>query len=183
MKITTADIEYWLLRRLDYRRNIVVPRVSWGAGLHECDVLCLRPSGWADEYEIKISRADLRADKKKRHCHDSMWIRCLYFVVPEPLVEYCLETAPQRTGVIACRARICRVTGELLSVGFHDVRKPRKNDDAQKWKDEKRLHLAHLGAMRIESYQRKVRQMTAEMQALRAEVGRMREVLEREGLE
>ena len=44
----------------NYRANLIVPNISWGLGLHECDLLVLTSSGYATEIEIKVSKADLK---------------------------------------------------------------------------------------------------------------------------
>lgn len=65
--VATA-VAHWF----DYRANIVLPNYSNGltrAG-YEADLVVVRPSGWADEVEIKVSLADYRAEfrsKPKRH--------------------------------------------------------------------------------------------------------------------
>lgn len=54
----------WMLlnrcRRLDYRRNTVVPNAYWGLGLTwEADLLVISKAGYLTEVEIKVSKADL----------------------------------------------------------------------------------------------------------------------------
>lgn len=61
------------VRYFGYRKNVVVPRCNFAGW--EADVLVLRPSGWMEEVEIKISVADFRreftkkADKHRRFTH------------------------------------------------------------------------------------------------------------------
>lgn len=65
MKITTLDMEIVLMEYFGVNRNIIVPNVSWGLNLHECDLLIFSKSGYATEVEIKISKQDLLKDKNK----------------------------------------------------------------------------------------------------------------------
>ena len=80
-------MEAYLSKYLDPRRNIIIPNASWGLGVHECDLLAISVAGYATEIEIKISRADLRADVKKHHDHKSQKIKFLYFAVPSELAR------------------------------------------------------------------------------------------------
>ena len=65
-KITTLVMEIALARFINPRVNLVVPNVSWGFFNHECDLISISKSGFATEYEIKVSKSDLKADKKKK---------------------------------------------------------------------------------------------------------------------
>ena len=67
--MTLFEIEEAVARYYDYRSHIIVPNVSWGWDIHECDLIVVRPSGYAIEIEIKRSRADIKADGDKRHGH------------------------------------------------------------------------------------------------------------------
>lgn len=53
----------------DWRRNVVVPNLSWGLGLGwEVDLGVLSDAGWFTEVEIKVSIADFKKDAEKwRH--------------------------------------------------------------------------------------------------------------------
>jgi len=99
--------------------------------------LVVTKSGYATEVEIKISKQDLKNDLKKKHCHKSNKIKCLYFAAPEELVEFALENIPTRAG--------------LLSVGLrvNEIKKPELNKESVKWSDKEIFNLLRLGAMRI----------------------------------
>lgn len=58
--MNTLEIETAIAMKLDIRKHIIVPNISWGAGLHECDLLVINKSGYATEIEIKISKSDLK---------------------------------------------------------------------------------------------------------------------------
>jgi len=68
-KITTIEIEERVAQYFGPRECIIVPNISWGINIHECDLLIIRKSGYGIEVEIKISKSDLIADAKKGHHH------------------------------------------------------------------------------------------------------------------
>jgi hypothetical protein len=138
------------------RVNLIVPNVSWGLNLHECDLLVVTKSGYAYEVEIKISRADLKADMRKRHGHHSKLIRRLYFSIPRTLL-HCIEFVPARAGII--------------SVGDPEVWLSKNDDDyfscniereaeilpgAPPLSESERFQVARLGTMRIWSLKKKI---------------------------
>jgi hypothetical protein len=61
--ITTAEIERLMIRER-YARNLVLPRFT-PPNWWECDIFEITKAGFFREYEIKVSRADFRADAKK----------------------------------------------------------------------------------------------------------------------
>ena len=142
MNITAIEIEYALSEKFDKRKNILVPNIQEGMGLHECDVLMLRPTGYATEFEIKITKSDLAKDKKKDHGHKSDMIKEMYYAVPYTILSYALGVLNKNYGVIAVRY----VNGEPQ---VEIKREPTLNPEARKWTDEERFNLARLGAMRI----------------------------------
>lgn len=89
-----------LSKRFNYRRNTIVPNASYGIGVHECDVLVANAIGYCTEIEIKRSRSDLLADFKKKHTHDSVKIKYLYFAIPEELYDGCWKDIPFNAGII-----------------------------------------------------------------------------------
>jgi len=144
--------------------------------IHECDLLCLSKSGYATEVELKISRSDLLADKKKKHQHKSAKIKYLYFAVPYYLKETALECIPERAGLYVFGREgmepsvrplyyTCGNAGrKYASAGVHLIKKVRKakiNKAAEKWPDQARLHTAHLGAMRIGGLKKKIYKLKA----------------------
>jgi hypothetical protein len=137
---TCKEIELALLRHFDFRQNIIVPNVSWGLGIHECDMLMVSLAGYATEFEIKVSKVDLIKDKEKRHCHNNEKIKYLYFVIPEKLdKEEIINHIPEKSGIIIIKKN-----------GIVENRRPAlKNNEARKLTDQEILHVARLGAMRI----------------------------------
>jgi len=153
-KITTLEIEARLAGHFNYRQNLIVPNISWGMNIHECDLLIVTKSGYATEVEIKISKGDLKKDAEKKHNHEDRYnrIRRLYFAIPESLTD-CIEFIPERAGIIVLsRGKnygedylYCRV-----------LREARVNNTCKKFTDEERFNVARLGTMRIWGLKRKI---------------------------
>ena len=130
-------------RELNYRQNIIVPNVYWGLDLrYEADLVCLRPSGYAIEVEIKTTASDIRADLKKRRQHDSDLFRQLWFAVPVDLAGH--PDIPGRAGILAVECPENETWHYVKT-----IRPARRNPNARRWTDEQRVKLLHLGAMRI----------------------------------
>jgi hypothetical protein len=75
----SEDIEIAVARFYGVRANLIVPNASWGAGVHECDLLICSNANYLTEIEIKVSKGDIKKDLKKRHQHRSEKIRRLYY--------------------------------------------------------------------------------------------------------
>lgn len=143
--MTSLHIELAVANHFCYRRNIIVPNISWGMGLrYEADVVVLRPSDWGIEIEIKVSSADIRADLKKKHQHDSNLFKELWFAVPTALSEHlCI---PLRAGILSISDK------QRVKV----LRKPVINKNAIKWTSEQRQKLLHLASMRTWALKKKI---------------------------
>lgn len=153
-KIKTVEMEIILSSYFDFRQNLIVPGVSWGMyidkiPLHECDLLICTCSNYLYEIEIKVSKSDLIADKKKLHGHSHPAIRRLYFAYPENLKDV-EKHVPERAGII--------IVSRNDRGGIHTklLKKPINNMKARSITDKEKLHLAHLGAMRIWNLKKKV---------------------------
>ena len=149
----TIEVEIALASYFDYRRNLIVPNISWGLGIHECDLFILSQSGYATEVEIKISKSDLKADAKKWHNHESNLIKKLYFAIPEKLAEH-IQYIPERAGVIVLKRYKDTKTTDYLLCSI--LRKPKPNKHARKLTDEERYKVARLGALRIWGLKHKI---------------------------
>ena len=124
-----------------------VPNVFWGIGLnYECDLIILTPSNYAKEIEIKISKADLLIDKKKKNYHNSSIFKELYFAVPEKLQEIALKEIPANAGLFVVSEKSYK---NKIYYNVKEIKKARKKTIPYKWTQEERLKLASLGAMRI----------------------------------
>jgi hypothetical protein len=150
-KITTLEIEIKVASHFNYRQNIIVPNVSWGVGLHECDLLIIRKSGYGIEVEIKVSKSDLKADAKKPHQHTDRMGRLseLYFAIPNYMKD-CVEYIPERAGILL----ISKNDGWL---GLSILRDPQINKNRRKFTDAEMLKVAHLGTMRIWNLKRSIK--------------------------
>jgi hypothetical protein len=145
MNKTTAQIELAIAYYFGIRENLIVPNVSWGLNLHECDMIVLSRSGYATEIEIKVSASDLKKDSKKRHGHVSNKIKYLYFAIPSKLCKY-IEYIPEHAGilVVTSKARV------------HEIAKPRPRPNHIKFNTELRYDLARLGSIRIWGLKQKI---------------------------
>lgn len=147
--LTKLDIELAIAEWFGIRKSIVVPNVSWGLFVHECDILGLSKAGYATEVEIKLTTADLRRDRKKKHAHGSDKIRRLYFAMPDGL-KYDEVDVPTDAGIL----HVTHV-GDYIVVIERRACKP--NLKARRFTEQERLKLAHLGTMRIWNMKRKLR--------------------------
>lgn len=139
--VKTIDIEIAVASYFDYRQNLVVPNISWGLNIHECDLFIISQAGYATEVEIKISKSDLKKDAGKYHGHRSDLIKKLYFALPEKLEAH-IKYVPERAGIII-------LTRNKYGLACKIIRKPKPNKASRKLTDEERYKVARLGALRI----------------------------------
>ena len=87
--MTTADIEIAVAQYFGAKgmnnRNIIIPNFKGFWNDYEMDMLIVTPARYCYEVEIKTSIADLKADFKKRHFHDSDKIKYFYYAVPDEI--------------------------------------------------------------------------------------------------
>jgi hypothetical protein len=144
MMLRATDIEIVVARHFHWRQNLIVPNVSWGIWDlgYEADMVVLRPSGYALEVEIKVTKSDIKADLSKRHTHNSKLFRELWFAVPAKLAGD--PNIPKRAGILAIHER-------YHGDGWTAIpeRMPQRNKEAVQWDQERRDKLLHLGCMRI----------------------------------
>ncbi len=150
-------MEVALANFLDYRANVIVPNIWWGlSGWYECDLLVVSKAGYLTEIEIKITRADLRADKKKAHGHRCPGIKYLFFALPDYL-EHCIDMVPERAGIILVRPEsVDYESNPFWAPRCRQIRPAQRNKSAPKVSDEDRYKIARLGAMRIWRLKRKL---------------------------
>lgn len=130
--MNSAFIGFRVAMMFDPRRYIIVPNVSWGLGLHECDLLMVNKDGYGTEVEVKISRSDIIADQKKPHHrrHTCDRIKRLYFAIPTKL-RHCRDLIPAHAGIIT-----------VDDDGRCEVeRRPENNRMARVWTTAERLEL------------------------------------------
>jgi len=158
---TTIEIEYAMARHLGWRQHIIVPNISWGANVHECDLFVLSKSGWATEIEIKVSAGDLKKDASKGHGHRSNKIRYLYFAIPKKLLKH-WKHIPGRAGIYVVDAK----------GGVHKMRTAQKNKDARVLTPEERANIGRLGVMRYWSGRNSATSIRAELDRLKSQLGK-----------
>lgn len=133
-------MELALVRYLDSRVNFIIPNVFWGLNFnYELDLMVVKTSGYAYEIEIKVSIADLKADKKKKWGHYSNRIKQLYFALPLVLLEKAEPLIPERAGIYT--------VDEYSRVNLY--RKPKINIHARKLNEKEIIKLGKLSNMRM----------------------------------
>ena len=153
MEITSLDIELALARYFNPRQNLMVPNISWGMDMHECDMLIMSKSGYLTEVEIKISASDLKRDQEKRHGHIDGRIKALYFAIPEVLLKHEI-LIPERAGIL-----VIRKSWESARYGRFEAglwRKPKINAQAPALTEAEKFNIARLGALRMWTLKRKI---------------------------
>ncbi len=141
--ISAADIEVAVMERFDYRKNLMVPNIQAGMDMHECDMLMLKPSGYATEFEFMITSSDLRKDLKKEHGHLDNRIKEMYYAVPDFLAAEAKHVLDPSYGIVMVRRK------SATDFEAEIYREAKERPGARKWTDEERLALARLGTMRI----------------------------------
>lgn len=152
--IKTKEIELALSNYYGTRQNLIVPNVSWGLNIHECDMLVIRPSNWAIEIEIKISKSDLKADLKKEHQHKSNLLKELWFAMPDEYVDDWIEFVPKRAGVLGVK-KILATNGKITYYSTYQYRQAELNRNARKLNDIEIAKVGKLGVMRYWNNRRK----------------------------
>ena len=132
----------------------IIPNIY--LGYEESDLISVTKAGYIYEYEIKISRADFKADfKKGRHerlKNDlTQWRTCFWFVTPVGLVRP--DEIPDYAGHIEVRERHAGSQIQVLCVEKKRAKrfKAKKLSEYQKaqicnslmirfWKAQKRIH-------------------------------------------
>jgi len=143
--ITTLEMEVAIARLFGIRRNLIVPNISWGLDLHECDLLIVRKSGYAVEVEIKRTKYDLLNDFKKKHNHIDRKNRIVefYYAIPEHIYEKCKDFIPKEFGIIVCYQL------DFNFIKAEIKRKSKRKKNVNKFTDDEINKVANLGCMRI----------------------------------
>jgi len=148
-RLTTIEIEERVAQYFGPRQSLIVPNISWGMDLHECDLLIIGKSGYGIEVEIKISRADLKKDLEKSHNHRDDRIREFYFAIPEYLKDS-ISLIPEHAGVLI----LSRTTDNRLYC--RRLRDAVVNRNCTPFTEKEMFNVARLGTMRIWSLKRKI---------------------------
>lgn len=159
MKITAKHIELAVANHFDWRKNIIVPNISWGLGLHECDVLIMSKSGYLTEVEIKISFSDLKKDFAKPHGHNSNGkIKYLYYAMPTKLAERedVISMIPEYAGILRCNPIDNPRSPMNGFVNCSCAKEATARSNARPLSEQERFDLVRLGAMRIWNLKRHI---------------------------
>lgn len=112
LKISEKELQKRFYECNHSRYAMMIPNIHLCWRFNEMDIFCLRPSGFVDEIEIKLSASDFKADFKKQvsildGTHPSGWVKhkeipkhdalrqglnhCNYFsfLIPEKLLDKC----------------------------------------------------------------------------------------------
>ncbi len=101
--MTTKEMELAIFNHFSGSYDLVTTGITRGDIVnHECDILMVNKNRYLIEVEIKVSKADLRADFKKLHNHDCKNIKHTYFAIPDDMKD-CLDLIPKEFGVILVR--------------------------------------------------------------------------------
>lgn len=149
--MTSNEIESAVARMFDFRRNVIVPNVSYGFLLdYEADMLIVSSAGYVTEIEIKVSLADLKADFRKSKFNKTHFayigrnevIKRMFYALPDSLEKY-IGLIPNEFGVIIVTETKTGVRTARIVRGA----KPRKG--IQPISQQRLLKLCQLGCMRI----------------------------------
>jgi hypothetical protein len=104
-------IRFALARYLEWHRQILVPEFALGGGI--MDLCQISAAGYVTEYEIKVTRADWRADREKakwdsaalgwngRPRYDRSMVSRFFYVVPAHLAEKIPDWVSPAAGVLS----------------------------------------------------------------------------------
>lgn len=152
-KLKCSDIEVAVAKYFNPRIHLIVPNISYGMNLHECDLLVMNGRNYGVEVEIKISKADVKKDLQKGHGHNSNRIRRLFFAIPDELyTEEIIKLIPERAGifVIEPRREVKAEYGTSYIIAPKCVmkRNAKINKYAKPFTDSERVEMGRLGMLR-----------------------------------
>jgi hypothetical protein len=162
-KFTERNIAHTLaFQLLNSQSVLVVPNCGWTG--HEADLLIIEPGLRIIDVEIKISRADLKADGKKdkwwvsrpwsrrasiepripRQWPDKVWKH--YYALPESIWDESLvSTIPEASGIILLKHVPQARAGIIINV----TRKAKPNREAKAISHVDAIDLARLASLRM----------------------------------
>jgi hypothetical protein len=147
VNISLLEMEIAISNLFDIRKNIIVPNISWGLGIHECDLFIVRNTGYCIEVEIKRSKQDLKKDFEKKHSHIDKQnrIKDFYFAIPDYLYDSCKELIGDKGLITVSKWNNGKKT--YIKAKFHT--KSNSIKDARKLTDKEILKVLKLGIMRV----------------------------------
>ena len=97
----TKELEFAINEHYFNSSKIITTKLTKNSGIvsHECDVVVVTKADYLLEFELKVSKADLKKDFKKNHSHECNKIKKTFYVIPHYLRD-CIELIPEKFGVI-----------------------------------------------------------------------------------
>lgn len=147
VNISLLEMEIAIANLFDIRKNIIVPNISWGLGIHECDLFIVRNSGYCIEVEIKRSKQDLKKDFEKTHSHidKENRIKDFYYAIPDYLYESCKELIGDKGLILVSKWN----SNSKIYIKAKIQTKPTSIKNARKLTDKEILKVLKLGVMRV----------------------------------
>ena len=148
--ISYTDIELAIVKRYGIRSHIIVPNcyINFGTSAdHECDLIIIKRSGYAEEVEIKMSKSDFKADFKKKHGHIDERLQHLYYAMPLEVYEKCKDLIPEYAGVFVIKRFLDKIIASCVKIA------PKKT--CRKLTESEQLKIARLGVMRVWNLKKK----------------------------
>lgn len=149
--MTTKELEYAIYKEY-FNSSILTITNLRTVVKNECDVAVINKSRYLIGFELKISKADLLADFKKKHNHFCTKVRKMYFVIPEDMKKY-KELIPEEYGIIVVQ----KGTWDDSFMKENPVRKTMyrcnkireaKTNKCEKITDDEYINLCRLASMR-----------------------------------
>ena len=107
--MNTRDIEVKLAQYFEWQKNVICPCIKYSGQwlFHECDLLVINNNGYATEIEIKVTKADLLAERYKSHKHQNEKIKYFYFAIDGDNIpkDFALQNIPNEAGLFVLRTR------------------------------------------------------------------------------
>lgn len=144
---TLEEIEVALSWHFDVQKCICMPQLTMFFE-HEIDFLAVRKTGYAVEVEIKRSVADMKAEDKKKHNHESNKIVELYYCFPKDILEQCIPLVPDHAGILY----VYKTSRWVVRV----ERSPLRNKDARKLTDKEINKILRYSNYRIWNFKKKI---------------------------
>lgn len=152
--MTTKELEYAINKHYFNSAKIITTKLTRNSGVvsHECDVVVVTNSYYLIEFELKISKSDLKKDFQKKHSHECDNIKKTFYVIPEKL-EDCIELIPERFGIIIVNKKIQidksgKIPLEKTHYPLRIIREAQTNKKAKKITNDNFIKICTLASMR-----------------------------------
>lgn len=159
-KLYEIEIALAKSREFDFSQKLVVFNVLGEGSIlpirHECDVLVCSNAGYLSEIEIKRSYSDFMCDFKKRHDHQSKYIKNFYYCVPFNIKDKVVDFLDNFENRDDWRTKAGIIVFHEDSDWISVKRVPKPNKECVKITTEQKLYLAKLGSMRVMNLKRKI---------------------------